>query len=165
MFSFNLIPKNKIILLCGYCCSGKTTAATMLIGKGYHHIKISDIVKNIANDPFYSRDGLNMNEISTETIKDDLIDTIETYLNKGDNVVVDGIRRPYYFKAIISRFNLSDVSPVWLEVPSIEGEIRFELRADNRDKGITYQDAVKMDIDMGIDEIKSFIKYNTYLHV
>lgn len=148
-----------IVVICGYVCSGKTTLSQQLIEKyQYKLIKISDVVKSLAQDNSdKSRIGIASQEISFEAIENRLLFEVNKAITLGNPVIIDGIRRPQYLKAVLMQYGLGDITMIWLEVSPEEGRRRFASRASKYDDNVSYDDCISIDNKLGLDEVRAFI--------
>ena len=147
-----MISTNKIVLLFGKICSGKSTYADALcyITKA-KRITVSDIVKRVSGK--ISRSELqNTAHMDVEIIKELCVE-----INKYDKVVIDGIRQYSIVLGLSTEYGLSNIDMIWLEVPDEIRKYRFHDRAISKDD-ITFEEADARDERLGLKELAESLK-------
>ena len=147
-----MISTNKIVLLFGKICSGKSTYADALcyITKA-KRITVSDIVKRVSGK--ISRSELqNTAHMDVEIIKE-----LCAEINKYDKVVIDGIRQYSIVLGLSTEYGLSNIDMIWLEVPDEIRKYRFHDRAISKDD-ITFEEADARDERLGLKELAESLK-------
>jgi len=147
-----MIITNKVVLLFGKICSGKSTYADALcyITKA-KRITVSDIVKRVSGK--ISRSELqNTAHMDVEIIKE-----LCAEINKYDKVVIDGIRQYSIVLDLSAEYGLSEIDMVWLEVPDEIRKYRFHDRAISKDD-ITFEEADARDEKLGLKELAESLK-------
>lgn len=147
-----MIKTNKVVLLFGKICSGKSTYAKALayITKA-KHITVSDIVKRISGQA--SRSELQTTGHMDVLIANELINEI----NKYDKVVIDGIRQYSIVVELAAEYGIENLDLVWLEVPDDVRKYRFYDRAIAKDD-ISFEEADKRDADLGLLVLQDKLK-------
>ena len=147
-----MIKTEKVVLLFGKICSGKSTYADALcyITKA-KRITVSDIVKRVSGK--ISRSELqNTAHMDVEIIKE-----LCAEINKYDKVVIDGIRQYSIVLGLSTEYGLSNVDMIWLEVPDEIRKYRFHDRAISKDD-ITFEEADARDERLGLKELAESLK-------
>ena len=147
-----MIKTERITLLFGKICSGKSTYADALcyITKA-KRITVSDIVKRVSGK--VSRSELqNTAHMDVEIIKE-----LCAEINKYDKVVIDGIRQYTIVLGLFAEYDMSNISMIWLEVPNDIRNYRFHDRAVSKDD-ITFEDADARDEKLGLLELQDKLK-------
>ena len=147
-----MISTNKIVLLFGKICSGKSTYADALcyITKA-KRITVSDIVKRVSGK--VSRSELQ----GTAHMDVEIIKELCAEINKYDKVVIDGIRQYSIVLGLSTEYGLSNIDMIWLEVPDEIRKYRFHDRAVSKDD-ITFEDADARDEKLGLKELQDELK-------
>lgn len=147
-----MINTNRIVLVFGKICSGKSTYADALcyITKA-KRITVSDIVKRVSGKA--SRSELQNTADMDQQIAIELIAEI----NKYDKVVIDGIRQYSIVLEVTAEFGLDSVDLVWLEVPDQIRKYRFHDRAISKDD-ISFEEADERDEKLGLLELQDKLK-------
>ena len=151
-----MIKTEKVVLLFGKICSGKSTYADALcyITKA-KRITVSDIVKRVSGK--ISRSELqNTAHMDVEIIKE-----LCAEINKYDKVVIDGIRQYSIVLGLSTEYGLSNIDMIWLEVPDEIRKYRFHDRAISKDD-ITFEEADARDERLGLKELAESLK-KTYI--
>ena len=151
-----MIKTERIVLLFGKICSGKSTYADALcyITKA-KRITVSDIVKRVSGK--ISRSELqNTAHMDVEIIKE-----LCAEINKYDKVVIDGIRQYSIVLGLSTEYGLSNIDMIWLEVPDEIRKYRFHDRAISKDD-ITFEEADARDERLGLKELAESLK-KTYI--
>jgi hypothetical protein len=115
---------NKITLLFGRICSGKST-----MYPDAKRIVVSNIVKGILETT--DRDKLQDSMHLDLEIARSICMNLYHYAEQYPHVVVDGIRQSTIVDFILAEF--PDVEMIWLEVPVEERKRRYESRKDKKD--------------------------------
>ena len=147
-----MIKTEKVVLLFGKICSGKSTYADALcyITKA-KRITVSDIVKRVSGK--ISRSELqNTAHMDVEIIKE-----LCAEINKYDKVVIDGIRQYSIVLGLSTEYGLSNIDMIWLEVPDEIRKYRFHDRAISKDD-ITFEEADARDEKLGLLELQDKLK-------
>lgn len=115
---------NKITLLFGRICSGKST-----MYPDAKRVVVSNIVKDIleTTDRDKLQDSLHLDLQIARAICVNLYHYAEQY----PHVVVDGIRQSTIVNFLLAEF--PDLEMIWLEVPIEERKRRYESRKDIKD--------------------------------
>ena len=147
-----MIQTNKIVLIFGKICSGKSTYADALcyITKA-KRITVSDIVKRVSGKA--SRSELQ----NTAHMDDEICHELCQEIAKYDKVVIDGIRHYSIVLGLASEFGLDALDLVWLEVPDDIRRYRFHDRAISKDD-ITFEEADTRDEKLGLKELQDKLK-------
>lgn len=147
-----MIETNRIVLLFGKICSGKSTYAHALsyITKA-HRITVSDIVKRVSGK--VSRSELQ----NTAHLDQDIIHELCQEINKYNKVVIDGIRQYSIVLELAAEYGLENIDMVWLEVPDDVRRYRFHDRAISKDD-ITFEEADVRDEKLGLLELQDKLK-------
>ena len=147
-----MIKTNRIVLLFGKICSGKSTYANALsyITKA-KRITVSDIVKRVSGK--VSRSELQ----NTAHMDQDICHELCQEINKYDKVVIDGIRQYTIVLGLAAEYGLENLDLVWLEVPDDVRRYRFHDRAISKDD-ITFEEAVLRDESLGLNELQDKLK-------
>lgn len=147
-----MIQTNKIVLLFGKICSGKSTYADALcyVAKA-KRITVSDIVKRVSGKA--SRSELQ----NTAHMDQDICHELCQEINKYDKVVIDGIRQYTIVTGLVAEYGLENVDLVWLEVPDDVRKYRFYDRAISKDD-ITFEEADARDEKLGLKELQDKLK-------
>ncbi len=147
-----MVNTNKIVLLFGKICSGKSTYADALcyITKA-KRITVSDIVKRVSGKA--SRSELQNTAHMDEEITQELIKEI----NKYDRVVIDGIRQYTIVLGLAAEYGLENLDLIWLEVPDEVRRHRFYDRLVSKDD-ITFEEADLRDEKLGLKELQDKLK-------
>ena len=147
-----MIITNKIVLLFGKICSGKSTYADALcyVTKA-KRITVSDIVKRVSGK--ISRSELQNTAHMDKEIALELIQVISSY----DKVVVDGIRQYTIVLELAAEYGIDNLDLIWLEVPDDIRKYRFHDRAVSKDD-ITFEDADARDEKLGLKDLQDKLK-------
>lgn len=147
-----MINTNKIVLLFGKICSGKSTYADALcyVTKA-KRITVSDIVKRVSGKA--SRSELQ----STAHMDQDICYELCQEINKYDKVVIDGIRQYSIVLGLAAEYGLDSLDLVWLEVSDEVRKYRYYDRAISKDD-ITFEDADIRDEKLGLKELQDKLK-------
>ena len=147
-----MIKTNRIVLLFGKICSGKSTYANALsyITKA-KRITVSDIVKRVSGK--VSRSELQ----NTAHMDQDICHELCQEINKYDKVVIDGIRQYTIVLGLAAEYGLENLDLVWLEVPDDVRRYRFHDRAISKDD-ITFEEADLRDESLGLKELQDKLK-------
>jgi len=147
-----MIITNKIVLLFGKICSGKSTYADALcyITKA-KRITVSDIVKRVSGK--VSRSELQ----GTAHMDIEIIKELCAEINKYDKVVIDGIRQYSIVLGLSAEYGLSEIDMIWLEVPDNIRKYRFHDRAVSKDD-ITFEEADIRDEKLGLKELANSLE-------
>lgn len=147
-----MIKTNKIVLLFGKICSGKSTYADALcyITKA-QRITVSDIVKRVSGKA--SRSELQ----NTAHMDQDICHELCQEINKYDKVVIDGIRQYSIVLGLAAEFGLENIDLIWLEVPDEVRKYRYYDRAVAKDD-IGFEEADKRDEKLGLLELQDKLK-------
>lgn len=154
-----MIKTNRIVLLFGKICSGKSTYADALcyITKA-KRITVSDIVKRVSGKA--SRSELQ----NTTHLDQDICYELCQEINKYDKVVIDGIRQYTIVTGLIAEYGLDAIDMVWLEVSDEERRNRFSDRSDAFGTGpaskddIAFEEADLRDEKLGLKELQDKLK-------
>lgn len=151
-----MIKTNRIVLLFGKICSGKSTYADALcyITKA-KRITVSDIVKRVSGKA--SRSELQ----NTAHMDQDIHHELCQEINKYDKVVIDGIRQYSIVLGLAAEYGLDSLDLIWLEVPDDIRKYRFYDRAISKDD-ITFEEADARDEKLGLKELQDKLK-NSYI--
>ena len=147
-----MIETNKVVLLFGKICSGKSTYADALcyVTKA-KRITVSDIVKRVSGK--VSRSELQGTAHMDREIALELIAEIKKY----DKVVIDGIRQLSIVVELAAEFGQEELSLIWLEVPDDIRKYRFYDRSISKDD-ITFEEADARDEKLGLKELAESLK-------
>ena len=147
-----MIITNKVVLLFGKICSGKSTYADALcyVTKA-KRITVSDIVKRVSGK--ISRSELQNTAHMDKEIALELIQVISSY----DKVVVDGIRQYTIVLELAAEYGIDNLDLIWLEVPDDIRKYRFHDRAVSKDD-ITFEDADARDEKLGLKDLQDKLK-------
>ena len=147
-----MIKTNRIVLLFGKICSGKSTYADALcyVTKA-KRITVSDIVKRVSGK--ISRSELQ----NTAHMDQDICHELCYEINKYDKVVIDGIRQHTIVLGLSTEYGLSNIDMIWLEVPDEILKYRFHDRAISKDD-ITFEEADARDERLGLKELAESLK-------
>jgi predicted kinase len=151
-----MINTNKIVLLFGKICSGKSTYADALcyVTKA-KRITVSDIVKRVSGKA--SRSELQ----NTAHMDQDICHELCQEINKYDKVVIDGIRQYTIVLGLAAEYGIENLDLIWLEVPDDIRKYRFHDRAISKDD-ITFEEADARDEKLGLLELQDKLK-NSYI--
>lgn len=145
----NIVPNKeqdcKIVL--GEICSGKNTFSNQFI---FHKmIDISQIVRNLVttNERVFNKD-----------LDKAIIEELDNIINTNKHIIIVGIRQQSILNFILTKIPSSEI--FWLDVPSKILEQRFIKRNSWKDKKITFLQATTKDNELGLSEVKQFIKQN-----
>ena len=153
-----MINTNRIVLLFGKICSGKSTYADALcyVTKA-KRITVSDIVKRVSGK--VSRSELQM----TAHMDQDICHELCQEINKYDKVVIDGIRQYSIVLGLAAEYGLDNLDLIWLEVPDDVRRYRFYDRAISKDD-ITFEEADARDEKLGLLELQDKLK-DSYIKI
>ena len=115
---------NKVILLFGRICSGKTSYMP-----DSYRITVSNLVRGILNTT--DRSKLQNSQHLDQEIADSILMTMFHVCEQYPVVVVDGIRQVSIVNRVLEEFPNAEL--VWLEVPTEERKRRYEHRKDIKD--------------------------------
>lgn len=115
---------NKITLLFGRICSGKST-----IYPDSYRITVSNLVRGILNTS--DRTALQNSQHLDQEIASSILMTMFHVCEQYPHVVVDGIRQVSIVNRVLEEF--PDAELIWLEVPTEERKRRYEHRKDTKD--------------------------------
>ncbi len=117
--------QNKVTLLFGRICSGKSTYSW----NGYR-VVVSNIVKGIIKSS--SRAQLQQSMHLDDQIASSILHVTSWVLcETGQPVLIDGIRQVSIVEKVLEKY--PDAELVWLEVPTEERKRRYENRKDAKD--------------------------------
>jgi dephospho-CoA kinase len=147
-----MIETNKVVLLFGKICSGKSTYADALcyVTKA-KRITVSDIVKRVSGK--VSRSELQGTAHMDKEIALELIAEIKKY----DKVVIDGIRQYSIVVELVAEFGMDSLDLIWLEVSDDIRKYRFYDRSISKDD-ITFEEADARDEKLGLKELAESLK-------
>jgi len=147
-----MIETNKVVLLFGKICSGKSTYADALcyVTKA-KRITVSDIVKRVSGK--VSRSELQGTAHMDKEIALELIAEIKKY----DKVVIDGIRQYSIVVELVAEFGMDSLDLIWLDVPDDIRKYRFYDRSISKDD-ITFEEADARDEKLGLKELAESLK-------
>jgi predicted kinase len=153
-----MINTNRIVLLFGKICSGKSTYADALcyVTKA-KRITVSDIVKRVSGK--VSRSELQ----NTAHMDQDICHELCQEINKYDKVVIDGIRQYSIVLGLAAEYGLDNLDLIWLEVPDDVRRYRFYDRAISKDD-ITFEEADARDEKLGLLELQDKLK-DSYIKI
>ena len=151
-----MVNTNKIVLLFGKICSGKSTYADALcyITKA-KRITVSDIVKRVSGK--VSRSELQ----NTAHMDQEICKELCQEINKYDKVIIDGIRQHSIVIGLAAEYGLENLDLVWLEVPDEVRRHRFYDRLVSKDD-ISFEEADARDEKLGLKELQDKLK-NSYI--
>lgn len=153
---------NKIILVCGPICSGKTTWCNSQIRENIDsYLKVSEVVRKVSNAS--TRVELQGTKHFDIEIADLLIEAIYKASSTSQIIYVDGIRQTSILQRVLQEFEKS-VEIVWLEEPFETRKSRYQARADARDAHISFEKVEKRDNELGLSELKQYILQSTSNH-
>lgn len=115
---------NKITLLFGRICSGKSTMYPTA-----KRIVVSNIVRDIIKTT--DRSKLQESMHLDQEIAKSICSYLHHYIEQCPHIVVDGIRQVTIVSYILEEF--PDAEMMWLEVPTQERKRRYESRKDIKD--------------------------------
>lgn len=154
-----MLQANRITLIFGKICSGKSTFSDALcyVTKA-KRITVSDVVKRLSGRA--KRSELQDTAGLDIAIAGELVAEIDKY----DRVVIDGIRQLFIARYIIDNFQAENVDMIWLEVPDEIRRYRFNDRMQVKDDS-TFEQADKKDDKLGLSELqkaleKSYVTIN-----
>lgn len=147
-----MINTNRIVLLFGKICSGKSTYANALsyITKA-ERITVSDIVKRVSGKA--SRSELQ----DTAHMDQDICHELCQEINKYNKVVIDGIRQYTIVMGLVAEYGIENLDLIWLETPDDVRKHRFYDRSLSKDD-ITFEDADTRDEKLGLLELQDKLK-------
>lgn len=149
-----LVKQADVNLVCGNICSGKNTFCSQFAST-HEHIVVSDIVKSIIKST--DRTELQDTKHLADAIAVKLIESIDRALLKGRKVMVDGIRQMSLIWMTVLEYTDYDRSIIWLDCDEHILKERYESRAAEKDKSLTFEQAMTADDDLGIKEIRDFM--------
>ena len=151
-----MVNTNRIVLLFGKICSGKSTYADALcyITKA-KRITVSDIVKRVSGK--VSRSELQ----NTAHMDQEICKELCQEINKYDKVIIDGIRQHSIVIGLAAEYGLENLDLVWLEVPDEVRRHRFYDRLVSKDD-ISFEEADARDEKLGLKELQDKLK-NSYI--
>lgn len=153
-----LVLQADVNLVCGNICSGKNTFCSQF--KDTHeHIVVSDIVRSIIKST--DRSTLQDTKHLADQIAIELVDSIDKALLRGKKVMIDGIRQMSLIWVVVNEYKKYDRSVIWLECDDDVLKQRYQDRSAQKDKGLSFEDAMKADEELGIKEIKEFMLGST----
>ncbi len=147
-----MIQTNRIVLLFGKICSGKSTYADALcyVTKA-KRITVSDIVKRVSGK--ISRSELQ----NTAHMDQEICKELCVEINKYDKIVIDGIRQYSIVLGLAAEYGIAQLDFLWLEVPDDIRKYRFYDRAISKDD-ITFEEADARDEKLGLLELQNKLK-------
>lgn len=147
-----MIEANKITLIFGKICSGKSTYADALcyVAKA-KRITVSDVVKRLSG--MSSRSQLSTTSSLDTKIAAELIKEVNRY----DRVIIDGIRQYSIVLDIVAEFGRDRVDMIWLEVPDDIRKSRFYDRAIAKDD-MSFEESNRLDDELGLSELREKLK-------
>lgn len=147
-----MISTNRIVLLFGKICSGKSTYAHALcyLTKA-KRITVSDVVKRVSGK--VSRSELQ----NTAHMDQEICQELCQEVNKYDKVVIDGIRQYTIVQGLIAEYGIANIDFVWLETPDDIRRYRFYDRSISKDD-ITFEEADARDEKLGLLELQNKLK-------
>lgn len=125
------LKDNKLTLLFGRICSGKSTYRA---DETIVRIIVSDIVRSVVSEyaATTTRDQLQNTMHLDDKIAERLLFNIDVYdAAYGIDILVDGIRQVSIVEKVLEVY--PDAELVWLEVPEEERKRRYESRQDIKD--------------------------------
>lgn len=141
----------KVLAVVGPICSGKTTYLNRFPDDRWHKIDIGDIVRRLTK----TEARLHIKDLD-EAISTELRLILLRDMTHKD-VVISGIRQ----KSICSRLEtytaLDDFMWVYLDVDQEVLEERYAVRAAEKDLSITFQQAIKRDVELGYNEMITYV--------
>jgi adenylate kinase family enzyme len=159
--------RGKIIdFIYGLPCSGKTTYCDQITKDGIFRpsrINVSESVRKLTN--FNStKDLITTVDLNPYDLAFELITQIsQAHKERSMQIIVDGLRQFSAFKIIYAWLKATDLISYhyFLEVPIEELRNRFEKRNRDTDKSVDFDQIVKSAIEMGLNDIKTFIQQNS----
>lgn len=147
-----MLKTNKIVLLFGKICSGKSTYADALsyVTKA-RRITVSDIVKRVSGK--VSRSELQDTAHMDLNIAKELIKEIDNY----DKVVIDGIRQYSIVSELVLHYGVENIDMVWLETSNEIRKYRFCDRSVSKDD-INFEEADARDEALGLLDLQEKLK-------
>lgn len=143
-----------IHLVMGRLCSGKGTFCEHLLYDNGQLIVTSDIVRSITN--IDKRSELCKTAYLDQTIADRMIEQIDTILNSGSKVVVDGIRQVTIVQRLIDNYGLDNIELTWLDVDKEVLKYRFSKRKDAKDDQ-TFEELFDRDEQLGVRDLEQWL--------
>ena len=136
-----------ISFICGQLCCGKTVFAKAFANTTDGvYVEIGDIVRSIKNSQ--DRQQLqNSKELSSEIISHLNLRANEVFPKQ---LIASGPRQVEILKAF------PEATMLWIECPTQTRKARYNFRARQGDT-MSFEDADKGDVDLGILEIKQYI--------
>jgi cytidylate kinase len=148
-----------IVLVCGRICSGKDTYCNQLAEENdCGTVVVSKIVGQLLSDDCASRADLQNTADLTERICEELDRRISDGLEQDKMVIVNGIRQPEIVEYLIALYSMQQVSILWLDPGSAERKKRWELRADPKDLGQTFEEQDAADDQLGLHVIEQWVQ-------
>jgi predicted kinase len=147
----NEITNQQIILVCGHLCSGKGHFCQANY-PNFTRIEVSNVVRSVSK----ATDRLELSK--TAQFDTAIIQRLYTLIDQHDKVIVDGIRQPSILHALEKHYGDRIIDIIWLDVPEDTRRKRYEDRASEKDKRQTFDQAIKGDIDLGINDIENYIR-------
>lgn len=146
-----IMTPRSIIIVCGNIASGK---GYFIQNKypDYQHISVSGIVKSLINSS--ERNELSKTSYLDKRIIEILIEQISCY----DKVIVDGIRQPQIIHALEAHFKNQIKDVIWLDVSEETLRKRYESRGHDKDKGLSFDQAIEGDRKLGIGDVEKYIR-------
>lgn len=143
----------QLVLVFGRICSGKGTYCRNM--PGYTQIVTSDIVRAVSKAN--TRSGLQDTAHLDREIAAQMVQAIQSVLDSGGKVVVDGIRQKSIVAAVKSAFPNVSTKLVWLDVPQDVLRQRYADRADKKDDQ-TFDDAYSRDEKLGVADLETELR-------
>ena len=148
-----------VIFVCGKICSGKDTFADQL---AFHEkIVVSDIVRDLIKST--DRKKLADTKALDKKIAKELFDRIK----KAGKASVVGVRQLSILLKLKFHLQTNGFSHeyIWLEVSDEELKRRFITRDDEKDKTMTFEEALQKDEDLGLVDLEDWLTYQSNVQV
>ncbi len=146
----------KIIIILGRVASGKDTFAATLIN--HTQIDIGSIVREIKQQE---------QRVFDKDLDDEIMYQLKEKLkdNPTTNFVITGIRQKGILQYLIvnCEAHFIEYECIYLEVPDEELKRRFICRQNFKDIGLSFEEVIERDGELGLNEIEKYIKENQEL--
>jgi predicted kinase len=151
----------EIIAVMGYLCSGKSTYAQQY-PDAFSKIEVSDIVRRLTKTEKRVHDS----NLDTAIIGE-LHSVIMEASDSGQaGIVVTGIRQRsilMYLESMCDTMEELELKRIWLDVPYEILRHRYYKRGAEKDNGITYDQVMERDNQLGLKNLVEYLKIvNTF---
>ena len=140
--------KIKLVVVCGKCCSGKTTFAKEQF-PGERVIDIGDIVRGLIKQEVRAHNSRLMNNIINEL-------RFKVVSSQESTLIVTGIRQKEIYEELLDITD--DIHTYWLEVSERTLKRRFLARNAVKDSMLTFESVIKKDDELGLGELERYLK-------